>query len=120
MGGMHPILHKMPSWWLQTRAFALGDFVLMMRKCKVFAAEMQIEARPKDFHAHGAALDVPAGTALAPGARPEDLAVFGHTGFPEREICNRVFRVFIALHALAGAHRLKVQIHQLPIAASAF
>ena len=45
---------------------------------------MDVKGLAQVFHAHGAALDVPAGTPLAPGALPEGLA--GLPGLPQREV----------------------------------
>src|SRR5687767_11502012 len=117
MRAMDPMLHKWTPRGLQTRAFTLRDFVLVMRKRQVFSAHVQVEARSENFHAHGAALDVPPGPPVAPGARPENLAVLWHPRLPQREIGERFLAIFIGLDPLPAPHLLEIQIHQLPIAA---
>src|ERR1043165_1837626 len=89
-------------------ALALGDFVFVMREHQILAAEMQIEGRPEDFHAHGAALDVPAGPAFAPRAWPEHAAVLRYARLPQREIGHGFLRVIVALHALTHAHFFEI------------
>src|SRR5579863_10377957 len=70
MRAVQPIFYE----GLAGGAFALGDFILVMREDQILAAQMQIETRPEKFHAHGAALDMPAGAALAKGAGPKYFA----------------------------------------------
>src|SRR4051812_38607474 len=72
---VHPMFDEAFSGRLQAGALALGDFVLVMWEDEVFAAEMQVETGSEQFHAHGAALDVPAGATIAPRAGPEDRTV---------------------------------------------
>ena len=47
------------------RRLRLGDLVLVMGEHQVDAAGVDVEARPEVAHAHGGALDVPAGPPLA-------------------------------------------------------
>src|SRR5580765_4079257 len=108
MSAVEPILHEVFSGRLQTSAFALRDLILVMREDEVFAAQMQIEAGPEDFHAHGAALDVPARPAFAPRARPEYAAIFGHARFPEGKVGDGLFGILVALHPLAGPHLIEI------------
>src|SRR5437879_5532443 len=61
MGRVEPIFDEALAGRLHGRAFALRDLILMMWKGQVLTAEMQIETWPKNLHAHGTALDVPAG-----------------------------------------------------------
>ena len=119
MGAVQPILDKWLARRLRARAFALRDFVLVMGKDQVFAAQVEIEAGAEGFHAHGAAFDVPAGPAFAPRAGPEDRAVVGDARLPEGEIGGGFLGVFIAADALAGAHFLEVQFEQAAIMAAA-
>src|SRR2546427_5230782 len=82
MRAMQPVFHEPFARGLQVGAFALRDLVLVMRENQVFAPEMDVETRPQDFHAHGAALDVPAGPARAPRTWPENVAVLRQARFP--------------------------------------
>jgi len=65
-----------------------------MRENQILAAEVQIKARARIFRAHRAALDVPAGTAFAEGAGPENVAILRHARLPEREIGDGFLGVF--------------------------
>src|SRR5580765_8268928 len=86
VGAVKPIFDEMLALRLQTCAFALGDFIFMMREHEVFAAEMEVEACAEEFHAHCATFDVPARASVAPGAWPCDHIVITCARFPEREI----------------------------------
>src|SRR5690606_18244695 len=84
-GGLHqPIVHPVLRLRLAMAAFALRDFVLMMREDEVEPAAVDVERFSEELTAHGRALDVPAGAALSPGTFPRGLAGLGP--FPEREI----------------------------------
>src|SRR5436190_6069781 len=118
MRAMQPVFYEPPALRLNAGAFALRDFILVMRKHQVFTAQMEIETGSEQFHAHGAALDMPAGPAFAPGTGPEHRAVFWSACLPEREIRHGFLLVFITAHPLADAHLLEVQLHQLPVSAA--
>ena len=75
---MQPVFHE----GLAGGTFALGYLILVMGESKIFATEVEVEGVAQQFHAHGAALDVPAGPPFAPRAGPEHLAIFGHAGLP--------------------------------------
>src|SRR5688500_15927010 len=119
MSAVEPVLHKSLSAWLESRAFTLGDFVLVMRKHQILAAEMKVEAGAENLHAHGAALDVPARPAFAPGTGPENVAVLWNPRLPQCEIGQGFFCVFVALHPFTDAHFFKVKFHQLAVGAAA-
>src|SRR5947207_14687923 len=72
VSAMHPVFNKRLPCRLHGGAFALRDLVLMMRKHQILSAEMKVEARTEQFHAHRTALDMPAGAAFAPWAGPEN------------------------------------------------
>src|SRR5579885_1610858 len=55
---VHPVVRER----LARRSFRLRDFVLVMRKDQVLAAEMDVERIAQILHRHGRALDVPART----------------------------------------------------------
>lgn len=103
---------------LEAGAFALGDFVFVMWEDEVFAAEVEVEAGAEQFHAHGAALDVPAGPAFAPRAGPVDLAVVIDASFPEGEVGDGVFGVFVVADAFAWAHGFEVEVKEAAVLAS--
>jgi len=84
-------------------AAALRDLVLMMREEEIRAAAMDVEIGAEMAPGHGAALDMPAGPAAAPGALPARLV--GPGGLPEHEI-GRVALIGRDLDAGAGDHVL--------------
>ena len=67
---VHPVMHI----GLAGCALALRYLVFMVGEEQILAAAVNIEGFAQVFHAHGAALNVPAGTAHAPGAGPGRLA----------------------------------------------
>src|SRR5258708_36342763 len=66
VGGVQPIFHESPAGRLEGGALTLGDFIFVMRKNEVLAAQVQVETGAQELHAHCAALDVPAWTSFAP------------------------------------------------------
>ena len=90
-----------------------------MREHQVLTADVQVEARAKQLHAHGAALDVPPGPAVTPRTRPENIPIFRNPRLPEGKVRDRLLLVLVARHALSDAHFFKVQLHQLPILGAA-
>ena len=66
---MHPVVRKCFSG----ERLRLRDFVFMMRKDQVLAARVEIEALAQVLHAHGGALDVPAGTARGRSRCPSSV-----------------------------------------------
>src|SRR5690348_12398970 len=91
MRAVQPVFDEGPAG----RAFALGNLVLVMGKNQILAAQMEVKTFSEHFHAHGAALDVPAGPAFTPRTRPEHVAVLRHTRLPEREVRDGFLRVLI-------------------------
>ena len=65
-------------------ALGLGEFVLVVGEHEVEAAAVDVEGVAEVFGAHGGALDVPAGAALAPEGIPHRFAGLG--GLPEGEV----------------------------------
>ena len=98
VGHVHPVVGKLPV----RAAAALGDLVFMMREDQINAAAVQIEVLAEVFENHGAALQVPAGAAFAPGAGPAVGAVFGLAGFPEGKVGERVLGVLVAVRRAGG------------------
>src|SRR6266850_4490581 len=108
MRAMQPVLDEVTALRLKSGAFTLRNFILMMRKHEVLASHMQVECRSEQFHAHGAALDVPSRPPFTPGGRPEHRAILRHTGLPQREIRNRFLRIIVAAYAFANSHLFEV------------
>ena len=82
--GNKAVMHPVPGHGLAKTALALSDFVFMVGKNQVKAAAVDIEAFSQIFIGHGGAFDMPAGTALAPGAFPGGLA--GFCLFPQSKV----------------------------------
>src|SRR5208283_2923958 len=118
---MRPV-QPMPDERLSGRTFALRNFVLVMRENQVLAAEVQIKTRSENFHAHGAALDVPAGPAFTPRTSPENVAILRRARLPKCEVGHRLLGVFVALDpsllrfdaasTLAGTQFVKIELEQ--------
>ena len=106
---VHPVVRERAA----ARGLALRALVLVVREHEVGAAAVDVEGKPQVLARHGRALDVPAGTAHAPGRLPRRLAGLG--GLPQRE----VQRVALAiLHALAvGAQLAVAALHLVYVAA---
>src|SRR5205823_5663371 len=83
---VQPVFDEPLAGRLDRRAFALRDLIFVMGENQILAAEMQVKARAEQRHAHRAALDVPARTALAPGTRPKNLAILRYARLPQRKI----------------------------------
>src|SRR5690606_16654093 len=89
-------------------AAALGDFVLVVREDQIYTATVNVEVLAEVFQRHGAAFQVPAGTALAPRTRPEVGAILGLARLPEGEIGDRVLAVFIAVSGGGGGFQFSL------------
>src|SRR4051812_31583157 len=86
---------------LSRRAFALRDFVLMMRKDQIHAAGVNIDGcRSEQPKRHRGALDVPAGTAGTDPGVPRRLAFL--RGFPEHEVARVLLLVFVRVDPCAA------------------
>ncbi len=89
------------------RAHGLGDFVFVVGEDEVHAAAVEVNGLAvEDLLDHGAALDVPAGAALAEGGGPEVGAVLGLAGLPEGEVGGVVAVVFVG--EVGGTGRVSV------------
>jgi len=95
-------------------AFALGDFVLVMRKNQILAAEMQIKARPRIFMLMALHSMCSRG-GLRPTGWPENVAVLRHTRLPEREVGDGFLGVFVALDPLTHPRFVEVELDQLAV-----
>ena len=83
-------------------ALALGDLVFVVGEEQVHAAGMEVDGVAEVLFTHGAALDVPAGAALAPGRRPEVIAIVGFVALPEGEVGAVFFFVGVVSLGFAG------------------
>ena len=116
------VVHPVFGERLARRALGLGNLVFVMREDQVDAAAVDVKRLPEVFHAHGRALNVPAGAAHPPRAFPGRFARF--LRFPEGEIHGmaleiahfharaafQVVQVLAGELAIAGAVRLGVEI----------
>ena len=84
------------------RALGLGDLVLVVREDQIGAAAVDVERLAEVAVRHRRALDVPARTPRAPGARPRRLARLRR--LPQRE----VERALLLLVDLDAGARLQV------------
>ena len=96
-------------------AFGLGDFGFVVGEDVVDPSAMDIEAVAEEPGGHGAAFDVPTGAAGAPGAVPFDVAVVGIVGFPEGEVADAFFFVFVGADAAGGAEFFEVEVRELSV-----
>jgi hypothetical protein len=101
MRAVQPVFHER----FAGRAFALRDFVLVMRKFQILAAEMQVKTSRRGPSCSWRNIDVPAGPAFAERTRPENFAVVRHARFPEREIGDGFLFVFVAERVRRRASR---------------
>jgi hypothetical protein len=82
-------------------ALRLRDLVLVVREDEVFATGMDVEGGTQCSHAHGGALDVPAGPALPQGvchAAPT-LRSTSFAPLPQREIAGIGLLVLVRIDA---------------------
>ena len=109
---MHPDLREGNA----VGAFALGDFVFMVREDEVRTAPVDVEGVPEQVLRHRGAFDVPARTAAAPLRIPGGFAGLG--GLPENEVERIALR---GIHLDAGARLLfvKALARELPVAREA-
>ena len=98
MGSVQPVTSELAV----RRAAALGNLVLVVWKDEVDATTVEVEVLAEVFENHGAALQVPPGTTLTPGAGPEIRPVFWLASFPENEIGEGVPLVLIAVRDGGG------------------
>ena len=92
---MHPVAREVAG---AERALGLGDLVFVVGEDQVGAAAVDVEPLAEVAVRHRRALDVPAGAAVAPRARPERLA--GLRPLPQREV-ERALLLLVHLDARA-------------------
>ena len=112
---VHPVVGKFPV----RAAAALRDLVFMMREDEVHAAAVQVKVLAEVFQNHGAALQVPAGAAFAPGAGPVVRAVLGFARFPQGKVGQRVLGIFVAVGGAGGLAGPEAQLAVLQVAEAA-
>src|SRR5687768_3644998 len=89
------------------RGLALGELVLVVREDQVDAARVDVERGTEVGHAHGRALDVPAGSPGADRGVPRRLTRL--RSLPEREVADVSLAVLVRLDALADAELLGIE-----------
>ena len=109
---VHPIARKR----LARRGFRLGNLILMVRENQILATGVDVERLAENGHAHGAALDMPAGTAPAPGRIPCGFA--GLFALPEGKV-ERVALLLCRIDARAVFKVVDVLSGELAIARKA-
>ena len=90
---------------LAGQRLALGDLVFVVREDQVGAAAVDVDLVAERLADHGRALDVPAGAAATPRARPRRLAFAGV--LPQREVARVAFA---GLELFARGDELAVQV----------
>src|SRR5436853_5323654 len=83
-------------------AFALRDFVFVMRKNQIDAASVKIERFAQVFHRHRRALDMPAGTAASDRSIPRGLFQFVWR-LPKCEVACVFLLVLVCIDAFTAA-----------------
>ena len=89
----------------------------MMGEDQILAAGVEVDGLAQVLAGHGAALDVPAGASVPPGAFPVGLAGLG--SLPDREIGGILFQIVVhaaAQLAVSALKVVKVQMAQLAVA----
>src|SRR5258706_1629764 len=90
-------------------AFALGDFIFVMRKSQIDAAGVQVESLAQIFHGHGRALDMPTWPAASDAGVPGRF--FGFVwGFPESEVARVFLLVLVCIDTFAAALEVASQV----------
>ena len=110
---MHPVAAEGAA----VGALALGDLVLVVGEDQVLTAGVQVDGLAQVLAGHGAALNVPAGAAVAPGALPVGLAGLGR--LPDCEIGGVLLQVVVHTAAqltVAALEVVEVQMAQLAVA----
>ena len=110
---MHPVTDE--GTFPMPGTLALGDLGLMVGKDVVDAATVDVDGLAEESCSHGAALDVPSGAALAPGALPSNGSIFGHPRLPESEVGNRLLLVFVAGDTLTRTLSLEIDMSELSV-----
>ena len=106
---------------LAVGAFALGDFVFVVRKLQVSATAVNIKRLAQRGAAHGRAFNVPARSAFAVVVAQTSAVPLGVFGFaflgrlPQHEV-QRIVLAFEHRHALAGAQFIQRFARQLAVA----
>src|SRR5439155_13532981 len=86
---------------LAGRAFALGDFVFVMRENQIDAADVKIERLAQVLHRHRRALDMPAGTTASDRSIPGGLFWFVRR-FPQSKVARVFLLVLVCVDAFAA------------------
>jgi len=107
-----PVVQPVFDERLAGSGLGLGDLVLVVGKHKILSAAMDVDGFAEETHAHGGALDVPAGATLAPRRVPGRLARL--CLLPEYEV-HGMSLPFINLDARAGLHVVQAPFRELQV-----
>jgi hypothetical protein len=99
--------------WFSGSAFALRDFIFVMRESEVDTTGVNVQCFAEIFHSHGRALDVPAWAARADSRLPEMLAFFWR--FPESKIANAFFFLAVVINARSFLNSGEVNIGKFSV-----
>src|SRR5207253_905226 len=110
MRTMKPVTHEL----FVRDTLCLRDFGFVVRKNVVDTAAVNIELIAEQGGSHGAALNVPTGSAAAPWAIPRYVTIFFVPGFPEREIPHVLLVVFVMFNPTGGLQLSKIEMGELP------
>src|SRR5467141_1889250 len=106
---MQPVTHES----LPSRALALRDFVLVMRKCQVDSTGVNIQCLAEILHGHCGTLDVPSGAAGPKRSFPEVLSRLRR--FPQCKIPRAFLFVAIVVDARARLNTGQIDLRELSI-----
>src|SRR3989442_4704603 len=98
MSAVHPVTDELPAGG----GFALGDLILVVREDVVRPAGVDVEGLAQVLHAHGRALELPAGSSDAHRRLPERLRLLAR--LPEDAVANVRSLVVVAGCPQAGYH----------------
>ena len=105
---MHPVMGKRHA----VAALALGNLIFMVGENQVLAAAVDVNGLAQIAPGHSGALDMPAGTALAPGGAPARLA--GLRSLPQGEV-HGVLLDFAGRNTRPGLQVLKRLVGKLAV-----
>src|SRR5213594_2255372 len=106
MSAVHPVTDELPAGG----GFAPGDLILVVREDVVRPAGVDVEGLAQVLHAHGRALEVPAGSSDTHRRLPERLRLLAR--LPEDEVANVRFFVLVGVDPEVGNHPLLTEAGQ--------
>ena len=111
------VMDPVPGQGLAGRPLRLGDLVLVVGKDQVLSAPVDVEGVPQVALAHHGTLQMPAGSAVPPGALPPGFPFLAR--LPEGKIEGIAFLV-VHVDAGAGQHVVEVPAGELAVPGELF